>query len=78
MSDDQLRWHIEAAGVRLQLAEDQREQTGLATAIRADDTDLLATIDRERRVGDKQPRTAAQGQAVKRELCVAVSKRTAG
>ena len=67
MRDDELRRHVEVAGVRLQLPEDQREQARFAAAVGADDADLLTAIDREGRVGDQQPRAAAQGQAGKRE-----------
>jgi hypothetical protein len=61
--DDQLGRHLEVAGVRLQFPENQREQARFAAAVGADDADLLTAINRERRVGDQQPQTAAQRQA---------------
>ena len=64
--DDPVRRQADAAGVRLQLARHQREQAGLAAAVRARDADLLARVDLERRVLEQEPRAAAQGDV--REL----------
>src|SRR5690606_12677659 len=60
MRHDELRPHLECTGIRLQFATHERKQGRLASAIGADDSDFFAAIDRERGVGKKQPRTAAQ------------------
>jgi hypothetical protein len=67
--DDQLGRHVEAAGIGLQLAEDQRQQARLTAAVRADDADLLTAIDRERRVRYQQPRATAERQSGKSKHC---------
>lgn len=52
--------HLERTRIRLNLPAHEREQRRLAGPIRTDDPDLLAAIDRERRIGNEQPRTAAK------------------
>jgi hypothetical protein len=39
---------VDRAFVRLQLAGDQAEERGLASAVRSDQTDTVARVDRER------------------------------
>ena len=46
----------------LQIAQDQGQQAGLATTIRAHDAHLLATVNRERGVGNQQARAPPEGE----------------
>jgi hypothetical protein len=57
----QASWQREVAAVRLQLAANQCEQAGLAGAIGANQTHLLAAMNGEADVIEQQACAATQG-----------------
>ena len=59
VGNGQLRWHLEAPGIRLQFRAHEAEQTRFAAAVLAGDRHLLAAKKAEGGAGKEQPRTAA-------------------
>ena len=59
--------HRDVARLRVELAAQQREQRRLAAAVRADDADLVADVDGERRVLDQPVRAAGERDVVEAE-----------
>ncbi len=60
VGESEVRWHLERAGIGLQLTADQRQETGLAAAVLAGNADLLAAEQTESGAGKQDSWAAAQ------------------
>ena len=77
VAEDPFRRHVDIAGVRVQLAAQQREQARLTGAVCAGDADLLARKDGEIRGSEQDPPTAAQCDVAKLQHALSVAKAVA-
>src|SRR3981081_1720554 len=71
MRNGEIRWHFERAGIGLQLAANERQQTRFTTAVLACDSNFLAPEQSEAGAGEQNTRSASYGDIGEVEHAVA-------
>src|SRR5882762_1420580 len=70
MRNREIRWHLEGAGIRLQIPSNERQQTRFAAAVLPRDSNLLTPEQSEGSAGEQNARSAPYGDVGKVEHAV--------